>query len=64
MELNHSCAATQELPNILRNSKVHYLVQKITPLVPILSQKNSVYTTLSYLSKIHFMVVACRTVTG
>jgi hypothetical protein len=57
-----SLAATRELPNILWDPKVHYRAHKRPPLVPVLSQINSVYTTLSYLSKIHFNIVAWRPV--
>jgi hypothetical protein len=52
-----SCAATQEFPKILWSQKVHHRVHKNPVLVPILSQIDSVHTTPSCLSKIHFNII-------
>jgi hypothetical protein len=59
MELSPSwevanCTATQELPSVLWNQKVHYRVHKSPLLVPNLSQIDPVHTTPACLSKIHF----------
>jgi hypothetical protein len=43
-----SCAATQEVPNILWNPKINCFTRAL-PLVPMLSQINPVHTTPSYL---------------
>jgi hypothetical protein len=48
-----SCEATQELPSILWNPKVHYRIHNSPQLVPILNQISAVYSTPSYLSQIH-----------
>jgi hypothetical protein len=50
-----SCAATQKIPSVLWNPKVHHRVHKSLLLVPILSQNDLVHTTPSYLSKIHLI---------
>jgi hypothetical protein len=62
MELSPSweaanCVATQELPSILWNPKVHYRVHMSHPLVPILSHIYLVHTTSFYLSEIHFNII-------
>jgi len=47
-----SHSAIQEIPRLLCNRKIHYCVHKMTPLIPILSQTNPVYTFPHYFPEI------------
>jgi len=54
----NSHKASQEIPHLLRNPKVHYRVHKSPPLGHILSQMNPANTfPSSYLSKVHFNII-------
>ena len=50
-------AASQEIPRISRNTKVHYRTHKRPPPVSILGQPNTVHIPTSYLLEIHHNII-------
>jgi len=57
LHVAESFSASQEIPRILWNPKVHYRSHKCPPSVPVLSHLDPVHTPTSYFLKIHLNVI-------
>jgi hypothetical protein len=55
---SNSRSASQEIPNLLWNQKVHYRVHNSPQLKPVMSQMNSVHTLITYSRSI--LILSCH----